>query len=149
MSPNLKILQTINNIRYHFDFLLKRNFRIVAILMGPQNNKSWQITLETNQHLVNICEERNTISLAVGSLQHAGQTILFDLEYLAQSTNSANRFSYASARLPADESQQFQKIATFLESHFGFILAQVERENLMIESDQYPGRSLNQNGQLP
>lgn len=129
-KPDLKFRGTLEDIRLNFDFLFKRGFRIASVLFAGQNNENWQVTLMAKKCLIDIYGEQGTINLAVGVITPHNDSNFFDLEYLAQFVNNGREFSYKSDEFPANETQQVQKIALFLERHFVSILAQVEKENL-------------------
>ena len=129
-ETELHIRQTLETIRVAFDFLFKRNFRIVSVLFGGPNNANWQVTLGGKKHLVDISGEHGIINLAVGLLQPFKDPKYFDLEYLSQFIGTGRDFSYAPYGSKLNETEQLQNISLFFEANFSTVMAQAEREAL-------------------
>lgn len=129
-QPDLKFRHTLVAIRQYFDFLFKRGFRIVSVLFTDQRNENWQVSLMSENYVINIYGEQEIINLALGVMQPNNECKLFDLEYLAQMMNNGRGFFHLPDEFPINEAQQFKRIARFLEKHLISILAQVGKETL-------------------
>jgi hypothetical protein len=129
-KSDLKFRKTLEDIRLHFDFLFKRGFRIASVLFADKDNEKWQVTLMGKNCLVNIYGEPGIIDLALGTMSQPDELQLFDLQELAQTVEGGYEFSQYARNFSFDETQQFIKIANFLEKNFAVILQQVERKNL-------------------
>lgn len=126
----LQIRQALEDIRVAFDFLFKRNFRVVSVLFWGPSRANWQVTLGGRKHLVDISGERGIINLAIGLLQPFKEPKYFDLEYLAQFIGSGRDFSYAPYGSQMSDAEQLQHISLFFEANFSAIMARAEREAL-------------------
>lgn len=124
-QPDLKFRKTLEDIRLHFGFLFNRGFRLSSVLFAGQTNDDWQVTLSEGKRLVHIYSEQGIVNLIMSTLLQANEVVYFDME-----TSSNLEFFYTIDEFPIAESQQLQKIASFLEKNLIVILAQAEKAKL-------------------
>ncbi len=127
-----KFRTTLKNVRLYFDFLFKRGFRIVAVMIADQQHENWQVTLTADHRLIEIYSVEGQIHLALGALRLNDEIKFFDLEELAYLVNHGREFFYKPEAFKMDEAQQFKRIARFLEKNMDVLLAEVERTNPLI-----------------
>lgn len=70
----------LENIKYHFDFLFHKGFRIVSVLFCGPDDANWQILLTAGDHLVNIHSHGERVGLALSSLEMCDEIGLFELK---------------------------------------------------------------------
>ena len=124
-QPDLKFRKTLEDIRLHFGFLFKRGYRLGSVLFAGQTNDDWQVTLSEGKRLVHIYSEQGIVNLIMSTLLQANEVVYFDME-----ASSNLEFFYTIDEFPIAESQQLQKIASFLEKNLIVILAQAEKAKL-------------------
>lgn len=127
-QSELKFRKTLEDIRFDFDFLFERGFRIASILFPNPHSDNWQVNLLEGNCFIHLYSDMGIINLTMSILQRSSEIVFFDLE----SVNSNRDFFYIPDEFPRDEAQQFKKIAAFLEKHFVEILAQAKKDNLPI-----------------
>ncbi len=112
-QSGLKFHETLKNVRFHFDFLFKRGFRIAAVLRVDQNQDNWQVTLTTNDRLIEIYSEQGKVNLALGTMLLNNEVKYFDLEELTRFMPRGRGVFQRFDDLPVDEIQQIKQLAPY------------------------------------
>jgi len=152
--PDLKFRRIHENVRYHFDFLFNRGFRITSATFAGRGTESWQAIMMAGNRIIRIHSDRGKVDLALSTLQLFDEIGLFDLDSMAQHVGQGKEPSPVPEAERMNEVQQLERVARLLEKYFDDIFAQFERSNFLIPDRLSFSDLLQQNratvlGQLP
>jgi len=131
-QPDLKFLNILDNVRRHFDFLLKRGFRIASAIYVGDRNEHLQIILFSQDCIINICCDDRQMDLGLSTLGLYESIGFFDVHHLITLIQGKEQV----IAMPG-----FAETAQLMEQYMDEILLRLMQIQCYVEE--------NENGQLP
>ena len=131
MYPDLKFQNILETVKYHFDFLFQRGYRITSALFTDANNENWAVIIAGDRCLVKVHYQGETLHISLCSLQLLGRTGFFDLHELIH-WMGRNAGLHQHRNPSPNETEQLSMAARLLEINIEEILLLFQKIHLGI-----------------
>ena len=120
--PDLRFNKIHENIRIHFDFLLKRGFRIVSAMFVGKGADSWLVTMSKGDQFIKIHCLQGKVNIGITSSQLGDKIGFLDLDILLEYLGKGGGISHQTLTIHPEEQQQLESMALLLREHLDEII---------------------------
>jgi len=145
-EPNYQ--RILQRIRHCFDFLFKRGFRIVSVIFTDPGRENWQVTLTTDDYLIEIYGYAGKVYVALSTLQLYEQVGLFELTDLIYLILEGEESPALQREPPMNEASNLQETARLLERYIDDVLMEIDSIPILPSTDDFLKDRYKNPGQL-